>query len=165
MSQGHNVQLDLNAQIVFPAECVVCDRNANGGVKAVKIGPFDRDRSNARIKDSLSVPMHPSCSRKYTFLFWKKYSLTFVVLAISIIIVIMYFDISKEPIGQYLFKRLLLLLASTAIMIPIILFWNLKRPLPIECEHEKGKVDITFKSKTYAERFAQINQAALKKIN
>lgn len=166
MAEGYNIELSIKSQIEFPAECLMCGRDAKGQKRTIQIGPLNRDIAfSIKIKNTIDVPMHRSCSDKFGVAFWKRYGLIFILIPLGLFLEI-YFDKTVGPFykhfGQHLLWDLSFLLGLAALLIPILKWWH-NHPLPIECEYEPGKYIFTFKSRTYAERFAQINKTTVKK--
>lgn len=162
MAEGYNVELSSELQIAFPAECLICRRNAHGEKRTIQIGPLDHNLAFSKIKNTIDVPMHGRCSKKFGLSFWKRYGFLLICGVVNLIIFAMYFDITKEPTGQYILKRIILMLGFVAVVAPFFIWWH-NHPLQIECEYEKGNYVFTFEDRVYAEKFAQLNKTTIKK--
>jgi hypothetical protein len=72
-----------------------------------------------------------------------------------------YIDITKDTTVQYVLKMTIFAIVTAIVIAPFVL-WHFNRPMPIECEYEKGNYILTFKNRTYADRFARINGSEVK---
>ena len=159
MAEGFNVEIISKSQIKYPEECIVCGRNANGQKGKVQVGPLDMNMAFSK-KNIVEVPMHNRCSTKYKLTFWKRYGFIFIIGAVVLIALIIYTD--YDSISDRLINRIILIIVLSVVLIPILV-WHFNRPLPIECEYEKGNYIFTFNNRSYAERFAQINGSKVEK--
>lgn len=162
MAEGYNVEISIKSPVEFPDECPICKRNARGNKSTIQIGPLDHNLAFSKIKNTIVVPMHIGCAKKFGLSFWKRYGFILFCGIVNLVIFAIYFDITKEPTGQYVFKRIILMLGFVLVLAPFIVWW-FNHPLPIECEYEKGNYIFTFEDRNYAERFAQLNNAQVKK--
>lgn len=166
MAEGYNVELNTKAKIEFPTECLMCGRDAKGQKRTLQIGPLNRDLAlSSKIKNTINVPMHRNCSRKFGIAFWKRYGTILILIPLLFLLGEIYFNKTigqfYKHFGQYLLWSLFFLLGIVAIFIPIILWWH-NHPLQIECDYEKGNYVFTFKDRIYAEKFAQLNKTQVK---
>ena len=161
MKNNYIVKISDSQDLIFPEDCVVCGCPHNGQLGNIEMHPSASgyfssfiwifsllDKISSR-KSLLSIAGHQSCLRSVRRSYW------FRTLLFLLIITPIYIIGREQGVN-----RLYMLFICILLALPFVL-WEYSRPLPIEYDYEKGKYVFTFTNRSYAERFASLNNTKM----
>jgi hypothetical protein len=149
MKSGSNVNIDANALINFPGECVVCGKK--GGLVKRKIicnpsGQFGYWKWLIGKIEKLTLPIHEPCGKQVNLAIVIR-SVTLWLVATLVLLLVINLELEKS------YGLLLLGLFG----LPVIL-WQTYNPPHIEVrEKNSNKIEFFFRERSYAKEFARLN--------
>lgn len=149
MKSGSNVNIDSDALINFPRECVVCGKK--GGLVRRSIicnpsGQFGYWKWLIGKIEKLTLPIHESCGKQVNLTIVIR-SVALWLVATLVLLLVINFELEK------LYALPLLGLFG----LPIIL-WQIYNPPHIEViDNNSNKIEFCFRDHNYAEEFARLN--------
>ncbi len=155
MALGTDVVLKDDADVLFPEKCVVCGLPTEYKTDRLEADPppsyFGGFKWLAGKTGSLRFPLHSRCSDKL------KNQLSFRNLLIFGFVIII------SVIGIYHgLNRWEIITLGLLLILPIAL-WQMHNPPPVTFTVDDGIITFTFKDRSYAVNFAEINNTTIER--
>ena len=143
-----DIKIEEHREIAFPKRCMLCGSECGSEVARIRANPtgwYGMFPWLLGRTKRLAIPAHAACGKKLRRSILRRNLLLLVVVAIALVVVLR-LEMEKLPAMATL---------VVSALIPVI--WQVIYPPAFEFTNSRGLYELSFRDKSYAREFADLN--------